>query len=241
MVLGGCATNSGVKRRGVLCVAIALVLRAQDRFAAQRERMVREQIASRGIRNPAVLQSMRTTPRELFIPPEMRSLAYEDRAVSIGYGQTISQPFIVAFMTETLDVRKDHIVLEIGTGSGYQAAVLSWLAGAVYTIEIVPELAKSAAETLERLRYRNVVVREGDGYKGWPEKAPFDRILLTAAPEEVPQTLLAQLKPGGKLVAPVGGSSGQQLRLMEKSADGKISTRSMLPVMFVPMVKPPGR
>src|ERR1051325_628968 len=156
--------------------------------------MVREQIASRGVRSPGVLDAMRATPRESFMPAAVRPQAYEDHAVRIGYGQTISQPYIVAFMTETLDVRKDHKVLEIGTGSGYQAAILSPLVNAVYTIEIVPQLAKGAAETLQRLGYRNVFVREGDGYKGWPEKAPFDRIMLTAAPPEVPQALLDQLK-----------------------------------------------
>jgi protein-L-isoaspartate(D-aspartate) O-methyltransferase len=228
-----------VKRRGLLLMLLALALPAQDRYAAQRERMVREQVASRGIRNAAVLESLRVTPRELFMPPYARGLAYEDRPAPIGYGQTISQPFIVAFMTETLDVGKDHRVLEIGTGSGYQAAVLSPLANAVYTIEIVPQLAKSASETLQRLGYRNVFVLEGDGYKGWPEKAPFDRIILTAAPEQLPQILVDQLKPGGKLVAPVGGSGVRQdLRLVEKAADGKVTSRPVLPVMFVPMVKP---
>ena len=227
-----------VTRRGVFWLLVPLALPAQDSYAARRERMVRSQMEARGLRNPSVLQAFRVTPREQFMPPEVRSLAYEDRAVSIDYGQTISQPFIVAFMTETLDVRKDQRVLEIGTGSGYQAAILSLLAKAVYTIEIVPQLAKSAAGTLERLGYRNVFVREGDGYKGWPEQAPFDRIILTAAPETLPQTLLDQLKPGGKLVAPVGGETGQDLRLVEKAANGKITTRSVLPVMFVPMVKP---
>jgi protein-L-isoaspartate(D-aspartate) O-methyltransferase len=227
-----------VTRRQIVGLLFGPGLAAQDRYAEQRERMVREQIASRGIRNPAVLQAMRATPRELFMPAAEWPLAYEDHAVPIGYGQTISQPYIVAFMTETLDVRKDHQVLEIGTGSGYQAAILSPQVNAVYTIEIVPQLARNASDTLQRLGYRNVFVREGDGYKGWPEKAPFDRIILTAAPPEVPQPLLDQLKSGGKLLAPVGGDRGQELRLLEKAADGKIVSRSVLPVMFVPMVKP---
>lgn len=204
--------------------------------------MVRDQIAARGIRNPAVLKAMRETPREIFVPPAVRVFAYEDRPFPIGYGQTISQPYIVAFMTEMLDIKMDHRVLEIGTGSGYQAAILSSLAREVYTIEIVPQLAKSASETLNGLGYKNVIVREGDGYKGWPEKAPFDRIILTAAPPELPKTLTDQLKPGGKLLAPIGDpTTAQELRLVEKGADGKITSRPVLPVQFVPMVKPRDR
>jgi protein-L-isoaspartate(D-aspartate) O-methyltransferase len=216
-----------------------MLLRAQDPFQAERERMVRDQMASRGIGKPEVLKAMRDAPRHLFMPAKVRSLAYKDHPVPIGYGQTISQPYIVAFMTETLDVRKEHRVLEIGTGSGYQAAVLSVLAGEVYTIEIVGELARSSAETLKTLGYKNAFVREGDGYKGWPEKAPFDRIILTAAPPELPEALIKQLKPGGKLLAPVGRSTlDQEIVLVTKAADGKITTRSVLPVRFVPMVKP---
>jgi protein-L-isoaspartate(D-aspartate) O-methyltransferase len=221
-------------------LAAALVLGAQDKpYYAQRTRMVSEQIAVRGIKNAAVLKAMRETPREQFIPPAVRELAYEDRPVPIGYGQTISQPYIVALMTEMLDIKTDQRVLEIGTGSGYQAAILSSLAKEVYTIEIVTELAKSASLTLNRLGYKNVSVREGDGYKGWPEKAPFERIILTAAPTELPKALTDQLKPGGKLLAPIGDhSSVQELRVVEKTADGKITSRPVLPVRFVPMVKP---
>jgi len=186
-----------------------------------------------------MLKAMRETPRVQFIPPAVRELAYEDRPLPIGYGQTISQPYIVALMTEMLDVKTDQRVLEIGTGSGYQAAILSSLAKEVYTIEIVPELAKSASATLNRLGYKNVMVREGDGYKGWPEKVPFERIILTAAPTELPKTLTDQLKPGGKLLAPIGDhTSVQELRIVEKTADGKITSRSVAPVRFVPMVKP---
>ena len=173
------------------------------------------------------------------MPPDTRPLAYDDRPVAVGHGQTISQPYIVAFMTETLDIRPSHRVLEIGTGSGYQAAILAAVAKQVYSIEIVPQLAKSAAETLSRLGYTNVTVLEGDGYKGWPEKAPFDRIILTAAPPEIPKPLVEQLKPGGKLLAPVGNrDSLQELTLVEKGVDGKLSSRAVLPVRFVPMVKP---
>lgn len=230
-------------RRIVFWLAAALVSGAQDQpYYAQRTRMVREQIAGRGIKNPGVLRAMRETPREQFIPPAVRELAYEDRPVPIGYDQTISQPYIVALMTEMLDIKTDQRVLEIGTGSGYQAAILSSLAKEVYTIEIVPELAKSASVTLNRLGYKNVIVREGDGYKGWPEKAPFERIILTAAPTELPKTLTDQLKPGGKLMAPIGDHrSVQELRVVEKTADGKITSRPVLPVRFVPMVKSKNR
>lgn len=230
-------------RRIVFWLAAALLSGAQDQtYYAQRTRMVREQIADRGIKDPAVLKAMRETPREQFLPPALRELAYEDRPLPIGYGQTISQPYIVALMTEVLDVKKDQRVLEIGTGSGYQAAILSPLAKEVYTIEIVPELAKAASATLNRLGYKNVMVREGDGYKGWPEKAPFDRIILTAAPPELPKALTDQLKPGGKLLAPVGDrASVQELSLVEKTADGKLRTRPVAPVRFVPMVQPKNR
>ena len=200
--------------------------------------MVREQIAARDVRNPDVLRAMRATPRHLFVPPEMRSMAYLDQPLPIGGGQTISQPYIVAVMTELLQTAKTHKVLEIGTGSGYQAAVLSPLAGRVYTIEIVPELAVRSAALLEKLGCSNVTVRQGDGYLGWPEEAPFDRIILTAAPDEVPKALLNQLKPGGRLVAPVGSTPlDQDLVVIEKGADGKIRERSIFPVRFVPMVR----
>ena len=207
-------------------VAIALIACAQA-YDLQRTQMVRDQIAARGIKDPAVLRAMRETPREQFMPPEVRSFAYKDQPVPIGYGQTTSQPYIVAFMTEALDMTKAHRVLEIGTGSGYQAAILSSLAKDVYTIEIVEPLAQSASAVLNRLGYNNVVVRHGDGYGGWPDKAPFDRIVLTAAPPELPTTLIDQLKPGGKLLAPVGDQSAvQELTLVEKNADGKITRRA---------------
>jgi protein-L-isoaspartate(D-aspartate) O-methyltransferase len=201
--------------------------------------LVREQIEERGVRDPDVLRAMRKVPRHEFVPPSARENAYDDRPLSIGHGATISQPFIVAAMTQLLEAGKDHKVLEIGTGSGYQAAVLSLLAGQVYSIEIIPDLAKTAAERVKRLGYNNVQVREGDGYKGWPEQAPFDRIMLTAAPPSIPEALIRQLKPGGRLVAPVGDTSNQELVVLEKGADGKIRRRSVFPVMFVPMVPQP--
>ena len=207
-----------------------------DQYGSQRLIMVRDQVEARGVKNPELLAAMRTIPRELFVPEGIRPLAYADQPLPIGFGQTISQPFIVALMTELLDPKKDHRVLEIGTGSGYQAAILSRLAGELYSIEIVPELARSAAETLSRLGFRHVTVREGDGYRGWPEKAPFDRIILTAAPPEIPQVLLDELKPEGRLIAPVGVGV-QNLVVVQKSVDGKTTTQTVLPVRFVPMIK----
>lgn len=206
-------------------------------FRNLRIKMVKDQIEARGVRNPAVLESMRVVPRERFVPASLQPQAYEDHPLPIGFGQTISQPYIVGFMTELLDVRKSHRVLEIGTGSGYQAAVLSGLVDHVYTIELLPSLARLAAQTLADLGYRNVTVREGDGYLGWPDQAPFDRIILTAAPPQLPQILVDELKPGGKLVAPVGTGDDQNLILVEKSESGKITTRTVLPVRFVPMRK----
>jgi protein-L-isoaspartate(D-aspartate) O-methyltransferase len=220
-------------------LAAGLPLLAADPYAAARDAMVREQIEARGIRDPDVLRVMRATPRHLFVPEAIRASAYADRPQLIGYSATISQPYIVALMTELLQVQKAQRALEIGTGSGYQAAVLAQLAGHVYTIEIVPELADSARSTLRRLGYTNVTVRLGDGYKGWPEEAPFDRILLTAAPPEIPQALLAQLARGGRLVAPVGAGMDQQLVVIEKQADGSLRRSSKSAVRFVPMR--PGR
>jgi protein-L-isoaspartate(D-aspartate) O-methyltransferase len=210
--------------------------RAQDPYAGKRAMLVEEQIEKRGVRNPDVIRVMREVPRHEFVPDESRGAAYEDRPLSIGYGATISQPYIVAAMTELIEPARHHKVLEIGTGSGYQAAVMARLVKDVYSIEIVPQLAASAARTLERLGYRNVHVKHGDGYKGWPEEAPFDRIILTAAPPEIPQALIDQVKPGGKLVAPVGGPEEQHLLVLDKAQDGTVRQRTVFPVMFVPMV-----
>lgn len=217
-------------------VAFAQAPAPLDQYGSRRLMMVRDQIEARGVKNPELLVVMRTVPRELFVPEGFRPQAYADQPVPIGFGQTISQPFIVALMTELLDPKKGHRVLEIGTGSGYQAAILSRLAREIYSIEIVPELAHSAAKTLSSLGFRNVTVREGDGYRGWPEKAPFDRIILTAAPPEIPQVLLDELKPEGRLIAPVGVEV-QNLVVVQKSADGKTTTQTVLPVRFVPMIK----
>ncbi len=205
-------------------------------FSRAREKMVSQQIEARGIRESNVLRAMRLTPRHLFVPPAMQLQAYEDRALPIGYGATISQPFVVAWMTDLLKPTKTDRVLEIGTGSGYQAAVLSHLVREVYTVEIVPELARSAAKRLIELGYRNVIVRQGDGYQGWAEKAPFDRVILTAAPKDIPKPLLDQLIPGGRLVAPVGASSEQSLTVVDKTSEGALRVRSVGAVAFVPMV-----
>jgi protein-L-isoaspartate(D-aspartate) O-methyltransferase len=221
-------------------VAAVLLLQAAEALLAPRLRMVDEQIAARGVKNPRVLDAMRRVPRERFVPAEIAHRAYEDSALPIGERQTISQPYIVAYMTEALDVQPHHRVLEIGTGSGYQAAVLSLLAREVYTIEIVPPLAARAARTLETLGYRNVHVREGDGYAGWPEHGPFARIMVTAAPERIPQPLLDQLAPGGILVIPVGERNSMQwMTIVEKTSSGIVERRT-IPVAFVPFTRKPG-
>jgi protein-L-isoaspartate(D-aspartate) O-methyltransferase len=196
--------------------------------------MVREQIEARGISNPRVLSAMRAVPRHEFVPEDLRDLAYEDRALPIGWEQTISQPYIVGFMTEAIDPRPGHRVLEIGTGSGYQAAVLSMLAGEVCTIEIVEPLAAQAAETLRRLGYGNVRVRSGDGHLGWPEDAPFDSVIVTCAPDEIPAPLVEQLREGGRMIIPVGPRGVQELILLERHG-GAMRRRSVMRVAFVPM------
>ena len=211
-------------------------------FTNARHRMLNDQLTGpgRGIKDERVLAAMRTVPRHEFVPDAIRFSAYEDRPLPIGHGQTISQPFIVAFMTEQLKPQPTDKVLEIGTGSGYQAAVLSGLVKEVFTIEIVEPLAKRAAADLRRLGYTNVFVRAGDGYKGWPEHAPFDAIIVTCAPDQVPQPLIEQLKEGGCLVIPVGPEGGvQELVLLEKRG-GEVKQRSVLPVRFVPMTRERG-
>ncbi len=188
--------------------------------------------------DPAVLQAMRSVLRHEFVPEEVRPHAYEDQPVPIGYGQTISQPFIVALMTDLLDLKAGAKVLEIGTGSGYQAAILSPLAEQVYSIEIVPELGARATETLQRLGFGNVETKVADGYYGWPEAAPFDGIVVTAAASHIPPPLIEQLKPGGRMVIPIGGSfASQYLMLVEKLPDGGVTTRQLLPVQFVPFTR----
>jgi protein-L-isoaspartate(D-aspartate) O-methyltransferase len=202
-------------------------------FAREREEMVTSQIAARGVRDPRTLAAMRKVPRHLFVPAASVSQAYEDYPLPIGHGQTISQPYIVAFMTEALSLRGGETVLEVGTGSGYQAAVLAEIAARVYTIEIVAPLAESAAALLKRLGYAHVEVRAGDGYLGWPEAAPFDAIMVTAAAPRIPEPLKAQLKDGGRLVLPVG-DDWQELVVVTRTGD-RFEERRVLPVRFVPM------
>jgi protein-L-isoaspartate(D-aspartate) O-methyltransferase len=210
----------------------------QVSFEQLRQTMVEKQLQSRDITDRRVLDALRKVPRHLFVPEEFRRQAYEDRPLPIGLDQTISQPYIVALMTELARVAEDHTVLEVGTGSGYQAAVLSVLAKRVYTIEYLAPLGERARKRLAELGYNNVEVRIGDGYQGWPEHQPFDAILVTAASEEVPQALIDQLKPGGKLVIPVGPQADTQvLQVLEKDSTGKISRRNTIPVRFVPLVK----
>ena len=196
--------------------------------------MVEEQIAARGISDPATLEAMRAVPRHEFLPLRLREEAYGDYPLPIGYGQTISQPYIVAFMTEAIRPQPGEKILEIGAGSGYQAAVLEQMGAEVYTIEIVEPLAEMARQTLERLGYKNAHVRHGDGYRGWPEHAPFDAIVVTCAPDKIPPDLVAQLKDGGRMIVPVGGGVEQELVLLRKNGK-QIEKQSVLPVRFVPM------
>lgn len=210
----------------------------QDNFETLRERMVDTQIRARDVRNETVLRAMRRVPRHLFVPDEMRTSAYDDRPLPIGHGQTISQPYIVAYMTEALQLTAAHTVLEIGTGSGYQAAVLGEIVKQVYSIEIIPELAETARGALAQAGYRNVEVRSANGYLGWPEHAPFDRIIVTAAPPEMPQALVDQLAVGGIMVVPVG-TSHQELVVVTKTPSGATEKRT-IDVRFVPMVSKPG-
>lgn len=219
-----------------------------ENFRKRREEMVRTQIAtlrwtgSEAVRAPRVLASMRKTPRHQFVPAELVSYAYDDRPLPIGYGQTISQPYVVAKMTELLEPKEEHRVLEIGTGSGYQAAILSPLVARVYTIEIIEPLGNAAHQRLAALGYQNVEVRVGDGYFGWPEKAPFDCIIVTAAANYIPPPLIEQLKPGGRMVIPVGNPfQTQMLMLVTKGSKGPrdLQVRSLMPVAFVPLIGGP--
>ena len=226
-----------------LLLLIAIPSQSADKFDSDRKWMVKTQIDAQGItdgrigvKNKSVLDAMRRVLRHEFVPDRLKSQAYVDMPLPIGYDQTISQPYIVAYMTELLDPKKEHKVLEVGTGSGYQAAVLAELVKHVYTIEIIKELGESAAERLKRLDYKNVTVKIGDGYFGWEEHAPYDAIIVTAAPDHIPPLLLHQLKPGGKLVIPVGGRFRvQNLTLVQKTEAGSIMTRQVMPVVFVPL------
>ncbi len=200
----------------------------------KRRKMVTSQLKSRGISDPLVLRAMATVPRHLFVPSHFRRLAYVDGPLPIGHGQTISQPYIVAYMTEILQIKPHHRVLEIGTGSGYQAAVLAELTNQVYTMEIIPELADSASKRLKETGYDSVNARQGDGYHGWPDAAPFDAIMVTAAAEFIPPPLLQQLKEGGRMVIPVGSPFYIQHLMLVEKRQAKITTRSLMAVRFVP-------
>jgi protein-L-isoaspartate(D-aspartate) O-methyltransferase len=209
---------------------------ARDPFTVVRQRMVKDQIERRGVKDRRVLRAMEAVPRHLFVPEEFRDRAYDDSPLPIGEGQTISQPYIVAFMTEAIRPAPRDRVLEVGTGSGYQAAVLAGLVSEVFTIEIRPDLAQSARDRLADLGYGNVTVKAGDGFRGWPEHAPYDAIIVTAAPQDVPAPLIEQLKPGGLLVIPIGprDSDLQQLVRLTRTAAGT-TRETLLPVRFVPM------
>lgn len=228
---------ASIRIGALLAFAVVAVANAgESDLEEARRRMVAEQLASstRGIRDPEVLTAMATVPRHEFVPAALRRYAYDDRPLPIGYEQTISQPYIVAFMTEKLQPQASDRVLEIGTGSGYQAAILSVLVREVYSIEIVEPLARQAARVLSRLGYGNVRVRHGDGYRGWPEAAPFDAIIVTCAPDHVPQALVDQLRDGGRMVIPVGEADSQNLFLLRKRGR-QLQRDAVLPVRFVPM------
>jgi len=199
--------------------------------------MVETQIISRGVNDPQVIEALKSTPRHIFVPSKMKAYAYEDTPLHIGEGQTISQPYIVALMTELLELKKEDRVLEIGTGSGYQAAILSKLAKTCYSIEIVKVLAERAKQVLKDQNVNNVIIKHGDGYQGWPEYAPYDKVIVTAAPPEIPQELIKQLKVGGKMVIPVG-EEYQELLLITKDSEQHTREEKIIPVRFVPMVHP---
>ncbi len=220
----------------ILLVSSGTILPYQkDPFLAARQEMVTSQIEARGISDPATLQAMRKVPRHLFVPPSQVHEAYSDRPLPIGYNQTISQPLIVAYMTQLAKPAKGKKALEIGTGSGYQAAVLAVIVDSVYTIEIVPELARESAARLKMLGYSNVVAKYGDGYRGWPEKGPFDIILVTAAADHIPEPLKEQLADGGRLVMPVGDPATVQQMIVLTKRKGRFTEQRLDPVRFVPL------
>ncbi|HOK36310.1 MAG TPA: protein-L-isoaspartate(D-aspartate) O-methyltransferase [Paludibacteraceae bacterium] len=212
-------------------------LYGQDKYERERKKMIKNQIQSRGITDKKTLEAIESVPRHLFVPDEYRDRAYDDGPLPIGYGQTISQPYIVAYMTELLNVGPDDIVLEIGTGSGYQAAVLSRIVKKVYTVEIIEELGLAAKERLKALNYDNVEVKIGDGYYGWEEHAPYDGIIVTAAAEFIPPPLIEQLKDNCNMIIPVGSPFNIQNLMLVKKSGGKITTKSLIPVRFVPLTR----
>lgn len=233
LLVAGCKDDRGDINESAATAAVAEV----DEFYNERQKMVDEQLSSRGINNDAVLEAMRKVHRHKFVPKDLQSNAYDDGPLPIGYGQTISQPYIVALMTQELQLEKDARVLEIGTGSGYQAAILAEIVKEVYTAEIVPELASVAEARLKELGYKNVEVKNADGYFGWEENAPFDAVMITAAVNHVPPPLMKQLKEGGKLILPLGSTAQlQTLTLVTKKAENKTEARFIIAVRFVPFV-----
>ena len=230
--------RSGIKSilLGIISL-LALSVHCQIDHKQLRENMIKEQLLARDISDPATLKAMRNVPRHEFVPADMQPYAYSDNPLPIGMKQTISQPYIVAYMTQVLKLKEHDRVLEVGTGSGYQAAILGQIVDTVYTIEIVEALAFTAKNRLSALGYNNIEVRTGDGYLGWPEKGPFDAIMVTAGAEEVPEPLLKQLKEGGRMIIPVGPHNGiRQLLLMTKKS-GKIKTKEVMSVRFVPLTR----
>lgn len=233
------------REMALVAAAIGVVLGAglhaseatDDPHQKERDRMVARTIEARGVRDPAVLAAMRSVPRGRFVPDNLQRSAHDDAPLPIGHGQTISQPYIVAYMTELVAPGPGDKVLEIGSGSGYQAAVLAQMAGRVFTIEIVPELAARSARVLADLGYANVTVREGDGYFGWPEEAPFDAIVVTAASERIPPPLIEQLRDGGRMIIPVGPPMGTQYLVLVTKSDGAVRTKTLIPVRFVPFTR----
>lgn len=226
----------------LICAGLGAALPApafSDTFAEKRRHMVVSQLKGRDITDPKTLRAMSTVPRHLFVPAYLRQQAYIDGPLPIGHGQTISQPYIVAYMTAILQIKPQQRVLEIGTGSGYQAAVLAELTDQVYTMEIIPELAVGAARRLQQAGYDSVTVRQGDGYHGWPDAAPFDAIMVTAAAEFIPPPLLQQLKEGGRMIIPVGSPFYVQHLMLVNKEEGKITSRSLMPVRFVPFRRSP--
>lgn len=221
----------------ICLIMLFLAFFQTDPFKTKRENMVRTQIQNRGINNPLVLGAMRQVPRHLLVPENQQDNAYEDRPLPIGGGQTISQPYIVAMMTDIIQPKKGMKVLEIGTGSGYQAAVLAEIVDHVFTIEIVENLGKKAKADLEKLGYKNISVKIGDGYQGWPTEAPFDAILVTAAAEQIPQPLIDQLKDGGRMVIPVGKQGAVQELMLIENVKGIIKTTNLGAVRFVPFTR----
>ena len=208
-----------------------------EEYARLREQMVKRQIIARGVKNEQVITAMYTVPRHLFVPESNRSMAYDDTPLPIGKGQTISQPYIVAFMTEVLDLKPDDRVLEIGTGSGYQAAVLAEIVKDVYSIEIIPVIGNRASKLLDEMGYTNIHIKIDDGYKGWPEEAPFDAAIVTCAPDKIPQALIDQLREGGRIIVPVGSQYSAQHLIRGVKKKGRLITENVLPVRFVPMVR----